>query len=390
MGRSWRRVAIAVALVGALATASPAMADGDERLGAPTIPVTTGTDALVAGIGTQPFADDPVSFEVSVPSGATVKQVLAYWQGQWTPGLEPEGPDDEITVNGSAVTGTAIAEPVNPYFGELFQTFRADITSLGLVDAGTNTLTVADMNFPTEVYEPSGNKGFGVLVIYSDGSGSALVGVRDGQDYVYEGFSEPLNTTVPQTFSFAQSSRDRAATLGLLVGDTLDSDEAPTVGNVITGEFDSGETFTIVNQLQSKRGPDFDAENLPITVPAGARSLTVQILSQGGDRPASMVWIAAALTVDTDTPPQEPCKPHWASKLKWLLWLKWWKHWLADEYGHRHAAKYANFWGSEDCTPDEDDCRKRRAGFWFGAHWGDCKPKYDRYDWLKWLWRLRH
>jgi hypothetical protein len=392
MGRTLRGVALAGVVVGALATASPALADGDETLGTPTIPIASGTDALVAGIGTQPFADEPVSFEVTVPAGATVKQVIAYWQGQYTPGLEPEGPDDAISVNGNAVTGSAIAEPVNPYFDELFETFRADITSLDLVDAGANTLTVADMHFATEIYQPSGNKGFGVLVIYDDRSGSTLVGVKDGQDYAYAGFAEPLDTTEPQTFSFSRSSRDRAASLGLLVGDTLDSDETPTVGNVITGRFDTGEAFSVVNQLQSSRGPDFDAENLPVTVPAGARSLTVQILSEGGDRPASLAWIASSLTVDTDTPPEEPepCKPHWASKYKWLVWLKWWTKWLSHEYGDRHAAKYASYWGGADdgCKPGHDGCKNRKIGFWFGKHRSDCKPRYRRDGW-NWLWRTR-
>ncbi len=247
------------------------------------------------------------------------------------------------------------------------------------------------MNFVSELYSPSGNKGVGLLVVYSDGSRSRLAGYVDGQDYAYAGFHAPLDTTRPQTFSFAAASRDRAATLGLLVGDTLDYNETGVAGNVIAGRFSNGQTFTIVNQLQSRRGADFDAENLPVTVPAGATSLTVQILSEGGDNPASFAWVGAGLTLDDEAPPETPCKPQWGSHYKWAIWVSWWKRWLAREYGQRNADRYASFWnGAGDCKPPDDDCRDRARGFFFGQHWGDCKPRDVRRHWLQWLWRLRH
>jgi hypothetical protein len=374
---------MAGAMAAALAVAPPAFADGTETLGDPSIPIADGSDAIVAGVGMQTAVDAPRSFDVTVPAGATVEQVLAYWQGQITSGFGPDRPDDAVSVNGNAVTGSAVGFPTNPYLGELFYTYRADITALDLVDAGTNTLTVSDMNYVSQLYpESSGNKGFGVLVVYDDGSSSTLAGVKDGQDYAYAGFGPPHDTTVPQTINFAATTSDRAATLGLLVGDTLDHNEVPPVGSVIAGRFNTGQTFSIVNQLQSRQGAEFDAENLPVTVPAGATSLTVQILSEGGDRPASLVWIAASLSVDTATPPEEPepCKPHWGSKYKLLIWIKWWKKWLSHEYGDKHAAKYASYFGGENddrCKPDEDNCKNRKGGFFFGKHWGHCKPDYD-------------
>jgi hypothetical protein len=390
MGRRWKQIAGAGALIAMLAAAPAAYADGTEQLGPPSIAIASGTDALVAGVGTQQYPDTPVSFAVNVPAGATVKQVIAYWQGQITSESPPDHPDDEISLNGKPVTGSWVSSPTNPYFGELFFTFRADVTALNLVGAGANTVTVSNMNFVSDRYHPSGNKGVGLAVIYSDGSGSTFDELKDGQDYAWAGFGAPHNTTVPQTFEFASTTRDRAATLSLMVGDGLDYTEAGVPGSVISGRFDTGQTFSIVNQLLSKQGPEFDADNLPITVPAGAKSLTVQILSEGGDQPASIVWVGAALTVDNDVPPEEPepCKPAWG-KIKWLIWVSWWKRWVGKEYGDRAVAKYDRYWGGEDCKPDGDDC-DRAAGFWFGRHWGECRPTRPNYiDWWKWFLR-RH
>jgi hypothetical protein len=374
-----------------LAMAPPALADGSETLGPPDVAIVNGTDALVAGIGTQAHPDAPVELSVDVPAGAAVDQVLAYWQGQITSGYGPDRPDAEISFDGTMVTGVQTSAPTNPYLGELYYTYRADITALGLVRAGANTITVSDMNFVSELYAPSGNKGVGLLVVYSDGSRSRLAGYVDGQDYAYASFDAPLDTTRPQTFSFAAASSDRAATLGLLVGDTLDYNETGVAGNVISGRFSTGQTFTIVNQLQSRRGADFDAENLPVTVPAGATSLTVQILSEGGDNPASFAWIGAGLTLDDEAPPQTPCKPQWGSHHQWAAWVAWWKRWLAREYGRRNADRYATFWnGGGECRPPQEVCRARARGFFFGKHWGECRPGNTRQDSLTWLWRLRH
>jgi hypothetical protein len=304
-------VAAIVATIAALATASAALADGDETLGTPSVPIADGTDVVVAGVGTQGHADTPVSFGVAIPAGASVKQVLVYWQGQTTTdsSIVSGIPDATIAVNGNSVAGTLIGGPSNPFLRELFWTYRADITGLGLVSAGANTLTVSDMNFQTEVFGPTGNKGAGVVVIYDDGSTSTVVGVRDGNDYAYAGFPAPYTTTVPQTFSFAPADSARAGSLGILAGEVLDHDFTGVQGNVITGQFDTGQTFTLVNELQSREGDEFDARNFPLTIPAGASALTVQVLSQGGDAPASLLWLTGTLTVDTVDPPPPPPPP---------------------------------------------------------------------------------
>jgi hypothetical protein len=317
-------LAAAVAVLAGLATATAALADGTETLGTPSVPIADGTDVVVAGTGTQQHVNTPASFGVDIPAGSSVEQVLVYWQGQTSAdsGAVSGLPDATISVNGNSVTGTLIGGPSNPFFHEEFWTYRADITGLGLVTAGANTLTVSDMNFQTELFGPTGNKGAGAVVIYDDGSSSTVVGVRDGNDYAYAGFPEPYRSTVPQTFSFASADSARAGSLGVLAGEVLDHDFTGVQGNVITGAFDTGQTFTLVNELQSHQGDEFDARNFPITIPAGASALTVRLLSDGGDVPASMLWLTGTLTVDTVEPPPPPpgggegCTPgYWKNHL---------------------------------------------------------------------------
>ena len=303
MARTWTSLALVGAVLAGLVAAPAAQADGTETLGNPSVALANGTDARVAGVGTHNFPDTAVSFSVAVPSDALVNQVLVYWEGHYTSGSGPDNPDSQILVNGTPVNGQLIGGPTNFFLGELFYTYRADITALNAVKAGANTVQISGMNFVSSFVAPGGNDGAGVVVIFDDGTPSTLVGLKDGQDMAFANFAPPLDTTVPQTFSFTASGESRNARLGVLAGSVSGPDLGGMRGNVISGQFNTGQTFSIVDGLQSNQGAEFDAENFAITVPAGATSLTVQALSQGGVLPASLSWIAATLTVDEPPPP---------------------------------------------------------------------------------------
>jgi hypothetical protein len=317
LSRVWRRTALGGALIATLATATAALANGTETLGPPNIPIANGTDVRVFGVGTAASPDAPVSLSVNVPANALVKQVLVYWEGHVTSSAGPDTPDTTIALNGNPITGAQISAGTNCFLAENFYTFRADVTNLDLVQPGANTLTVSGMNFVSQ-FPPSGNDGVGIIVVYDDGTPSTLAGIRDGQDLAFADFASPLDTTVPQTFSFASAGQTRTASLGVLAG-SVSNDLALVRGNVITGQFDTGQTFSLVNQLQSNQGREFDAQNFPITIPAGATSLTVRLLSQGGDQPASLTWIAGTLAVDEVPPPppgSQGCTPgYWKNHL---------------------------------------------------------------------------
>lgn len=269
---------------------SSALADGTEELGPPSIPIASGTGIVAAGTG---MVSQPGSFDVSLPDGSTVEQVLLYWEGFMSTNVAG---DDTIVVNGNNVTGTKIGGETFFFDGNFSSSFRADITNLDLVSAGSNTLTLDGLDFT------SVSNGAGVLVIFNDGTGIAEIEVRDGVDLAFVSYPEPRRTTVPQTFNFPAASEERIATLSMFVSSVEGSvshggSPRPTSIEVTTG----GVLTVFSDTLVSNGGDEWDSVNLPINIPAGADSLTVQVFSrddsQIGNLPASLSWIVAGLMV---------------------------------------------------------------------------------------------
>ena len=295
--RARRRGAAALALVGAagLVGGGLAGADGTETLGAPAgVTVAPGTGVAVAGVGLGGHLGVPNQagdFTVSVPAGATVKQVLLYWEGHFVEGTSP---DDTVTLNGNPVAGSQIGGPTLFFADVHVAGFRADVTGLGLVGAGNSALTVAGMD------NSFANNGAGVVVIYDEGTTPATIGIRDGVDLAFAGFAPPLDTTTPQTFTFPSAAADRTASLGVMAASV--EPNRPNAVVVTSG----GVTTTMTNPLFSEQGADFDAKSIDVTIPAGATSLTVQAQSVGdgsGALPASLSWIVGSLSVPNPPPP---------------------------------------------------------------------------------------
>ena len=375
-----KALAIAAAIGASLAIAPGARADGTETLGTPSIPIASGSASLIAGVGTQQYPDSPVSFTFQVPAGATVKQVLAYWAGHTTGTTtgNPTGsnPDPQIALNGNNINGALIGGPSNFYVLEYFSTYRADVTSLNLVKAGSNTIEVSKMHFKSSTLSPTGNEGAALVVIYDLPGTSKLAGIRDGSDLAWQGWTGAFKTTVPQTFNFTASTTARAASLGLLVGSAYGPQSTGVYGNVVKGTFNTGETFSIVNTLQANQGYKLDSSNLPVTIPPNATSVSIEIVSEGGDTPGSITWAVASLSVEGgETPPTEvPCTPG-ADNAKWQAWLAWWKAYLTKKFGAAYAEKYMSYFDGGDCNSDDGDGCKPRRGI-FGLYWHrkDCQP----------------
>ena len=278
------------------------LADGTEILGPPSIPIATGTAVRAAGVG----LDDsqPGTITVTIPAGATVKQVILYWGGNNLTFGELT-PTDTIQVNGVPVTGAFIGGNTKYSGTEITVSYRADITALGAVGPGTSTLVVGGLDFSEEKY------GAGVLVTYDDGSVNSQIDVRDGNDFAMINWPPPLDATVPQTFNFSPSNTDRVGNVELFVGSVSDDTGMygfrPSSFEVTTG----GSTAVFSDQLNSNDGHFWDTVNLVVTVPAGADSLTTQIFSRDdgvfapGNLPASLVWIASGFSVET--PPPDVC-----------------------------------------------------------------------------------
>ena len=296
------RITLLLALIAVATGWATVRADGTEALGPPSITIATGTGVVADGTG---MIMQPGSITLDVPAGATVKQVLLYWEGFSVDGVG----DDSITVakGGPAipVVGTLIGGPTFFFAGAFASTYRADITGLGLVQAGSNTLTLSGLSFSTV------SNGAGIIVIFDDGSSPAQITIRDGSDLAFINAPPPLDATVPQTFSFASSNADRTAFLNLFFASVAGS--ASGGGAVrpssieVTTNGPNGETTIFSDVLDSIDGDEFDSFTVAVDIPSGATQLTVQAFSRDdngtGQLPASFDWLAAALSLEPETPP---------------------------------------------------------------------------------------
>ncbi|MCB9850760.1 MAG: hypothetical protein H6817_08650 [Phycisphaerales bacterium] len=317
-GWYWRARHIFIGLFCFAFTVANARGDGTETLGPPSIVIEPGTGIVTAGVG---MAARAGTIDFDVPQGVTIRQVLLYWSGfaqqlvnnepldpQKSPAsqsvlgngqsmllrrLDLTGPstdsqrgDPDVLVNNIPVVGTLIGGPTLFVQDLMGSTYRADITSLGLVAPGPNSLTISDLVFTIK------SDGAGVLVIYDDPAASGEVSVRDGCDLAFNFFDPPLDTTVPQTMTFAPAQFERMAKLHFFVGDVDNnrpSSIVVTVGSVVN---------TYLDYLTSNDGPEWDTVQLPVAIAPGDDELTVQILSDvhgTGEIPASFAWNMVAL-----------------------------------------------------------------------------------------------
>ncbi|MGE0881831.1 MAG: LPXTG cell wall anchor domain-containing protein [Acidimicrobiia bacterium] len=273
-----------------------AFADGTETLGPPSITLASGTGVAAGGVG---MVDGAGSLTLTVPADATVKQVILYWEGQYTDDAAPATlGTDTINVDGNSVTGKLIGGPTLFFDNVTSVSYRADITSLDVVKPGANSITMSGLNFSYR------SNGAGIFAIYSQpGAPPATIGLRDGNDLAFINFAAPLDTTVPQTFTYNVASVARTATLSLFASSVEDNRHRP---NVVRVRFDNGTVQDIVDPFSSNNGLEWDTAVRTVTVPAGTSSFTAQALSapdQTPDLPASFAWIGLGLAIP-DAPSQ--------------------------------------------------------------------------------------
>lgn len=274
-----------------LAPTEVARADGTETLGPPVgITVAAGTGIVAGGTG---MVSQPGTISLTVPAGATVKQVLLYWEGQMstdTPG------DNAIRINGiTNVTGSLIGGPAFFFGGAYSSAFRADITALNLITPGINTITLDNLSY-TKIAN-----GAGILVIYDEGTTPAVIDLRDGVDLAYHGFPEPRQNTIEQTFTFAPATMMRKAHIAIFASSVESTasgeDHRPDSVEVIV----DGVKKVISNPLNSRDGDEWDTLELYIDIPAGATTMSMRLFSRDDENttfnPASMSWIGVGFAI---------------------------------------------------------------------------------------------
>ena len=282
---------------------SVVIADGTEALGPATIEIQDGSGVLVAGTG---MVHQPGEIDFFVPLEAEIKQVILYWQGFYC-----HSPDDTISIKRAGgsyvpVTGMLIGGPFSTLRAA---TYRIDITHLGLVEPGSNSLVLTDMDFG------NADNGAGVLVVYDDGSGLTSLKLRDGSDYAYKYHPIPLlRVMTPQTFVFDPAPVSRPASLEFFFssveGEISGGTHRPTSIEVTIG----GVLHIYSDLLGSHDGEEWDTLVLDIEIPAGITSVTVQPHSRddhnSGHTPASMVWNMLNLFIPDTNPSCEPGGPY--------------------------------------------------------------------------------
>lgn len=295
------RTAVLAAAILLSALAPAALADGSETLGAPSLAIADGTAVIAAGVGL--LDGQPGTIQLEIPGGVQIRQVIAYWEGQ-NKDFELHGTTDDIQIRGLAVTGDRIGGPIYLFSNVYGYTYRADITDLALVGVGTNFISVSGLDFRQ-------NMGAGLVVIVDDGS-AATIELRDGVDFAYEFFAAPRDLTVAQTFTVDPAALDRAARLNLFT-----SSIELGLANVVRISIDGEVAETLVDVLGDLDGPQWDTLHHELTLPAGATSVTVEVVSadagtgpNAGAGSASLTWLFASFEAESSIDPNEGCSPH--------------------------------------------------------------------------------
>lgn len=297
--RSLQAVAVACALVAQNAFAF----DGSETLGPPSgLTIAAGSEVLVAGTGMKDKFEGTIN--LNVPTGVTVKQVIAYWEGQAL-AADEQGITDDVLLNGLPVTGSRIGGPTNFFFSRWSSTYRADVTAMGLITNGDNVVKVRGLNFKGI------SNGLGLAVIIDDGQNTGTISIRDGNDNAFRDFANPLDVTETQTYTFPAASTERTASLAYFFGSVAPA-RPTTIEVSINGSLAPSESEYDV--LGDTDGPEWDSYMHTVTIPAGVTSLSVRVVSADsglgpytGNLPASLTWVFHSLSLPN--PKSMECGP---------------------------------------------------------------------------------
>ena len=288
---SWHRQRMALLLSVCLMLAVPASAQYVETLGpVQGITLASGTGLVTGGVGL--FNTGAGTISLDIPAGASVNQVLLYWEGR-----DANDQDLELIVDGTPVTGTLIGLASQGLTAKSFAA-RADITGIVSLTPGLNTVDISG-------FDPIVNKrdGASIVVIIDDGSGANVIDIRDGADFAWDrpSIAPAEQVTVPQTFSFGADTVDRTAHLFFAVGDT--QTDRP---DRLTISVDGSIVFDQVNFFVGAAGPQWSNRTVDVTVPAGATQVTAQVFSGPGRNPESLTWIVGGFSIEAQAPPPPP------------------------------------------------------------------------------------
>lgn len=243
----------------------------------------------------------PQSLTVNVQG--PVRFALLYWAGRQRPCDENVAGDcefvqpyrdQEIEFENTPITGTIIGTEEQPITGGgpiLNIGYFADVTSLvSAKGVGNHSFTFEDGNPASNLWHLSGVT---LLVGYTmpgDNNWYRVL-IHDGLDFAFGPDPTPGDTrvTAPVTLNHGINNSARSADLWIVLGDgTPDRPDHVTISN----------NPTSFNALNGSDGAQWDTDVLPINIPAGVGTTTVQAVSAPNNQnPDSLLWQVLALRV---------------------------------------------------------------------------------------------
>lgn len=254
------------------------------------------------GAGLEDFGAGSRTLTVTI--NGPVRFALLYWAGRQRP-CDEESPgvcdttvpepyrDQEVLFNGTPLTGTIIGTELQPVSGggPIFNIgYFADVTSLvSAAGPGTHGFTFSDGNLANSLWRLDG---VSLVVAYTDAAdpNTYRVLVWDGLDFAFGIDPTPGDNrvTAPVTFNHGMNMSARMAAVHIGSGDSVPGRP---------DRIDLSDNPSVVNGLDGDDGQMWDDEVLPITIPAGVGTTSVQLFSEPNTNPDSMLWIYAALRV---------------------------------------------------------------------------------------------
>ncbi len=259
-----------------------------------------GLSVAIGGVGLDNLGGGTRTLSVVI--GGEVELALLYWTGRQHPcpldavTLEcPASPepfkDQLLKLDGLPVLGTLLGTETQPATGRgpiLNLAYVSDVT--GIVQAkgtGRQLFGVSDGDRASNLTDLNGA---GLLIVYTDPARpAARVIVHQGLEFAYgEDWTHgDTRVTDPFTFNHGPAHAARQGEVFLFVGDAA-LNRPDRID--ITG------AASLSNTLDSSAGAAWDADRIPVRVPGGAISTTVQIFSElWGDNADSLLWPMAAL-----------------------------------------------------------------------------------------------
>ena len=254
------------------------------------------------GVGLEHLHYSWATATVTVDIGGPVQKAFLYWAGrdfacqQDSSGeCELTGGDQDLVFGGVLISGTVIGVEVNlpprPPDKANNIGYRADVTdTVAAAGTGVQSFTIKDGDLANNINELDGAT---LLVVYTDPLESQFfrVIVYEGLDFAYaRALPDPdAKITVPISFNYVADSSARNAELYVAVGSAEASSRPDRI--------DISDNPSVVNQLNSADGVQWDNLVQNITIPAGATSTTVEVVSPAeyGGASESLLWELGAL-----------------------------------------------------------------------------------------------